>query len=58
MRHVAKPKPIRRRIVKRLPIPRALPPDYEPLTPGLRHPKDAGECIGFHAPFIEDGDDE
>jgi hypothetical protein len=40
-------KPIRPRIVKRLPIERSLPIDYQPLTPGLRTPRDQGECIGF-----------
>lgn len=49
-------RPIRRRIVKDLPITRE--PYREPLTPGLREPRDAGECIGFHHEFIRGSDDE
>jgi hypothetical protein len=47
---------IRRRVVKPLPIMRALPTDHEPLTPGLRPKPDRGEIPGFHAPFIRDYD--
>lgn len=52
-------RPIRSRVVRRLPIIRALERDHEPLTPGLRPKPDRGEVPGFHAPFIRgDRDDE
>jgi hypothetical protein len=49
-------RPIRRHVVRPLSITRE--PYREPLTPGLRAPPDAGECIGFHHEFIRGYDDE
>lgn len=40
-------RPIRRREVKPLSIPR--PPPDEPLTPGLRKPDGFAHAVGFHA---------
>lgn len=45
-------RPVRQRIVKRHSVDRALPIDYQPLTPGLRPKPDRGEVPGFHQPFI------
>ena len=47
--------PIRRNVVKRLPITRA--PHDEPLSPGLRNKDRVVEAIGFHVDHIGGSDE-
>ncbi len=51
-------RPIRRLVVKRLSLIRALERDWQPLTPGLRPKPDLAEPIGFYPLNRGDDDDE
>lgn len=52
-----KARPIRRHIVKPLPIPRVTVTDEQPLTPGLRR-REYTNAIGFHVDYICAPDDD